>query len=211
MKKIQSLVFVLILLSVFPFLSSCSEKREEPIAYKPVIYLYPREKTKVTVKLDYAGELTTTYPLYNDGWTVIAEPDGQLKSQSGQEFNYLYWEGINHFESDMTKGFVIPGDETARFLEQSLNELGLTRKEANEFIVYWLPHMERNPYNLISFQESVYTDHVGLEVNPQPDTLIRVFMAWKPLAKPINIPEQNLSAPERRGFTVVEWGGTRVD
>ena len=27
---------------------------------KPVIYLYPEEKTEVTVKLDYDGELTAT-------------------------------------------------------------------------------------------------------------------------------------------------------
>lgn len=45
-------------------LSAC---REEQAAAKPVIYLYPEEETAVTVKLDYAGALTCTYPCYGDG------------------------------------------------------------------------------------------------------------------------------------------------
>ena len=59
--------------------------------------------------------------------------------------------------------------------------LGLNRREANEFIVYWLPHMEGNAYNLIAFQTSSYTDHARLTADPAPDTVLRVFMAWKPL------------------------------
>lgn len=85
--------------------------------------------------------------------------------------------------------------------------MGLTRKEANEFIVYWLPRMEKNPYNLISFQQENYTDHAKLHINPRPDTLLRVFMAWKPLETPVEIPTQELLYTERKGFTVVEWGG----
>ncbi len=38
---------------------------------KPVIYLYPEEKTEVAVKLDYDGELTATYPDYRNGWHFI--------------------------------------------------------------------------------------------------------------------------------------------
>ncbi|MBR5474290.1 MAG: hypothetical protein IKU83_02650, partial [Lachnospiraceae bacterium] len=33
---------------------------------KPVIYLYPETEMEVLVKLDYEGELTCTYPLYQD-------------------------------------------------------------------------------------------------------------------------------------------------
>ena len=46
--------------------------------------------------------------------------------------------------------------------------------------------------------------------DPAPDTLLRVFMAWKPLDKFMEIPAQSLTAPERTGFTAVEWGGCRV-
>jgi len=98
---------------------------------------------------------------------------------------------------------------TAVFLEKALFKLGLTRKEANEFIVYWLPQMQDNPYNIISFQSDVYTEAAKLDVSPKPDTLIRVFMAWKPSDSYVTIEEQELDAPDRKGFTVVEWGGAK--
>lgn len=193
---------------VFCF-AGCQEKTEEYDA-KPVIYLYPESKTDVTVKLCYAGELTCTYPEYQDGWKVTASPDGILTDTDGQTYNYLYWEGINHVSYDFSSGYCVTGSDTASFLEDALWQLGLTRQEANEFIVYWLPLMKENPYNLIAFQSDVYTQAAQLSVDPAPDTVIRVFMAWKPLKEAVEIPAQDLTAPDRTGFTVVEWGGCQV-
>ena len=174
---------------------------------KPVIYLYPEEPTEVSVKLEYDGELTCTYPKYQGGWNVTAYPNGLLTDDHGKEYNYLYWEGLDNKKSDFTTGFCIPGEETATFLEYALEKLGLNRREANEFIIYWLPLMEQNPYNVISFQTTAYTDVAKLHITPEPDTMIRVFMAWYSVEEPISISEQELTAPERVGFTVVEWGG----
>ena len=70
-------------------LTACREDRGDVTA-KPVIYLYPEEETQVTVKLDYAGELTCTYPAYDDGWTVTAQPDGTLTDAAGQTYSYLF-------------------------------------------------------------------------------------------------------------------------
>ena len=95
-------------------------------------------------------------------------------------------------------------------MEDALARLGLTRREANEFIVYWLPRMEPNPYNLIAFQATAYTDHARLTITPEPDSLLRVFMAWQPLDTQEDIPAQNLPAFDRTGFTVVEWGGAEI-
>ena len=178
---------------------------------KPVIYLYPEEKTKVQVKLDYSGKLTCTYPKYENGWEVIAQEDGTLLDANSQAYNYLYWEGINAIEYDFSTGFCVKGEDTATFLEKSLEALGLSRKEANEFIVYWLPQLECNPYNLISFQSENYTDSAKLEITPKPNTMIRVFMAWMPLEEAVQIESQILTSTERKGFTVVEWGGTKVN
>ena len=188
-------------------LSGCG--REQTSA-KPVIYLYPEAETEVTVQLDYGGGLTCTYPAYQDGWTVTARPDGTLTDADGQTYNYLYWEGVDHTEYDFSQGFCVPGGDTAAFLEDALAQLGLTRREANEFIVYWLPQMERNAYNLIAFQSDTYTDHAVLTVTPEPDSVLRVFMAWKPLKSAIDLPAQDLPAFSRDGFTVVEWGGAQV-
>lgn len=178
---------------------------------KPVIYLYPEEKTEVSVTLDYSGKLTCTYPSYDNGWKVTVDPNGTLTDENGQTYNYLYWEGETNTQYDFSEGFCVKGEDTAAFLEYALAELGLNRREANEFIVFWLPMMQNNEYNVISFQGSVYTDSAKLEIDPAPDTLIRVFMAWQASEIYVNIPEQELDAPEREGFTVVEWGGTKVN
>ena len=180
-------------------------------AAKPVIYLYPEAAANVSVELDYDGRLTCTYPVYEDGWSVAAAPDGTLTDADGQTYNYLYWEGMTDISYDFSRGFCIAGADSAAFLEKALDELGLTRREANEFIVYWLPMMEENPYNLIAFQQDAYTDHAKLTVSPEPDTVIRVFMAWKPLEEAVEIEPQSLTAPERTGFTVVEWGGSKIE
>lgn len=176
---------------------------------KPVIYLYPEVPTQVSVRLDYDGELTCTYPAYENGWSVTAYPDGTL-SDGETEYNYLYWEGVQNTGFDFSQGFCVKGSDTAAFLEAALAKLGLTRTEANEFIVYWLPQMQNNEYNVISFQNEAYTDHARLDISPVPDTVLRVFMAWQASDSAVSIPEQELTAPERSGFTVVEWGGCEV-
>ena len=178
---------------------------------KPVIYLYPETQTEVAVELNLNGKLTCTYPKYNNGWRVTASPNGTLTDESGKEYNYLYWEGVTDTAFDFAKGFCVKGEDTAEFLETALEKLGLSRREANEFIVYWLPLMETNPYNIIAFQTDAYTNAAKLEVTPTPDTVIRVFMAYTPSDAFVEIPPQNLTAPTRNGFTVVEWGGTKVE
>ena len=206
MKRIFALLLALLLLAAmtgcWPVKPSYTEK--------PVIYLYPEAETDVTVRLDYAGDLTCTYPAYDGTWRVTAAPDGTLTDESGQIYRYLYWEGVDNVQYDFSEGFCVPGSETAAFLEDALAQLGLTRAEANEFIIYWLPQMEQNAYNLISFQSDAYTDAAKLTITPQPDTLLRVFMAWKPLTSAVEISPQPLTAPERTGFTAVEWGGAKV-
>ena len=177
---------------------------------KPVLYLYPEEETEVAVRLDYDGDLTCAYPAYDGGWTVTARPDGTLTDAAGQTYSYLYWEGVTTTEYDFSQGFCVPGADTAAFLEDALSRLGLTRREANEFIVYWLPRMEPNPYNLIAFQSAAYENSARLTIAPEPDSLLRVFMAWRPLEAPVDIPAQDLPAFARTGFAAVEWGGAEL-
>ena len=121
-----------------------------------------------------------------------------------------YWEGETFAQYDFSKGFCVKGEDTAEFLEYALATLGLTRREANEFIVFWLPMMQENNYNIISFQTEAYTSSARLEVTPTPDSVIRVFMAYKASDEYVDIEAQELTAPNREGFTVIEWGGTEV-
>lgn len=186
----------------------------EPVPCKPVIYLYPEETTDINVKVNInnTGRLTYTYPLYNPstGWSVTAEPDSVLHDSTGREYSYLFWEGVSDQKWDMTSGFVVKGSDTVAFLQEKLEYLGLTPREYNEFIVYWMPRMQDNEYNLITFQTDKYEEYAELEITPEPDSIQRVFMAYEPLDEYTEIPEQELQPFERSGYSVIEWGGVEI-
>ena len=229
-KKFLSICICICMLSIFMF-TACTDKQEkdnneiqettnteyklddncknQAEVDKPVIYLYPEEETEVSVNLNLNGKLTCTYPKYNNSWTVTAKPDGTLTDKNGMNYNYLYWEGETDTKFDFSTGYCVKGSESAEFLEKELAKQGLNRKEANEFITFWLPQMEQNEYNIISFQKETYTDDAKLTVNPNPDTIIRVFMAFKPSNEYVEIPApKETETPQRNGFTLVEWGGS---
>lgn len=192
----------------------CEIKLKQFEIEKPVIYLYPTQKQTIEVQLNYNGALTHTYPKYpTDGWQVIAEPNGTLWDKNGMEYYALFWEGKPHKQIIPKDGFVIAGKETAAFLEEKLAYLGLNRKEANEFIMYWLPRMEENNYNFIHFSGKQYEEQAALIINPKPETIIRVMMLTQSLEYKINIPLQDLNSlkNKRKGYTVVEWGGSLIN
>ena len=182
---------------------------------KPVIYLYPTKDEDVTVRLDLNGRLVRTYPEYDTairGWKVHARPDGELRAlRDGHEYSYLYWTGESAaFEPSFDEGFVVDGKSTRQFLQSTLAKMGLLPREYNEMIVYWLPYMESHPYNLISFADTSYTDVAKLTVTPKPDSMLRVFMVFKKLESPFSVRPQKIQRFERKGFAVVEWGGTEI-
>ena len=179
---------------------------------KPIIYLYPKETTELTVKLGKPENITCSYPKYVDGWNVIANIDGSLiDKDTGRELYSLYWEGINSEQFRLDEGFVVKGSETIEFLEEKLAILGLNEREAEEFIVYWLPILEKNEYNYIRFATiDEINKNMPLEFSVKPDTIIRVLMQYKALDNYIEVKEQKLETPERTGFVAVEWGGTEI-
>lgn len=177
---------------------------------KPVIYLYPEEKTDVSVKLDLDGVITCAYPDYRDGWEVTAYPDSTIIDKyDGEEYYCLYWEGTGAADWDMSEGFVVKSEDTADFLRSKLKEIGLTPRESNEFIIYWLPELQKNDCNFITFQTDVYEKNAGLEISPAPDSMLRVFMVYEPCSEDFSAEPQEFEPFERNGFTVVEWGGQK--
>jgi hypothetical protein len=191
-----------------------ARKRGSTMTAKPVIYLYPKEKTDINVNLDYQGEITCLYPKYNkdNTWEVTAYPDGRIIDKlDNREYSYLYWEGITDKKYDLSKGFVVKGEDTAEFLYEKLKYLGLTTRESDDFITFWLPKMNKNKYNLVSFQNEEYTKLAKLNISPAPDSLLRIFMVFKPLDSPIEVQKQELETFNRKGFTVVEWGGSEIN
>lgn len=180
---------------------------------KPIIYLYPTEDTEVSVKLLKNKNLTFSYPKYKEEWKILAETNGTLKDlTTGRQLYSLYYESKSDIDFKIeNEGFVVKGENIAYFLEEKLAILGLNERETEEFIIYWLPKLEANKYNYIRFATiDEINENMPLEINPNPDTIIRVLMTFKGLEKPIDVLEQQLEKTNRTGFVAVEWGGTEI-
>lgn len=189
------------------------EKHSDLMSYKPIIYLYPKKDTSVSIKLKYNNNITVSYPKYETGWNVLARPDGMLTDLTTNKNLYsLYYESKNAIDFKVEKdGFIVEEKNIASFLEEKLAILGLNERESEEFIIYWLPILQENKYNYIRFatQEEI-NQNMPLFITPNPDTIIRVLMTYKKLEYPIEVKEQQLLTPERNGFVAVEWGGTEL-
>jgi hypothetical protein len=182
---------------------------------KPVIYLYPTQKTEVTITLDVNGKLLTTFPKYDESWQVIAQPNGQIfDTKTKRYYSSLFWDADvplpkEHYQ--YKDGFVVSKEKLTTFFIEKLEHIGLNNQETNEFIQFWLPILEQNNYNFIHFLVNDQCDKIAkLNVNPKPETSIRVYMEFHNLDKVTTVNEQILPKTERKGFTLVEWGGAEI-
>lgn len=147
-------------------------------------YFYPEKELDITALPD--PELTFRYP--------------DTEVLSSREHRRLYWEGVTDLGFPMTEGFCVAAADTAAFLEESLTALGLTAGEREDLLIRLLPRMQPEGWYLISFRE-----YSALEVSPAPDTAIGILVLWKHLDEPVEIAPQTLTAPDRTGFTAVQW------
>ena len=195
--------------------------KEQDNDKKPVLYLYPSRTMRLSVSLDYEGTLTYTYPTPQaraDGavtWRMTASPDGDLTDASGRHYPSLFWEGEGHTTFAQNEGFIVDADAATGFLEEKLSILGLSEREAAEFITFWGPRITERGRALVTFATDEYARRAvyrftdtssGIEV--VPETFIRVYVVIGEVPQTA-VPEQKLvPAPARTGFTAVEWGGT---
>lgn len=192
-----------------------SETQIEIICDKPVIYVYPQDTTQISIRLDLKGEIGFTYPNYDIGWNFIADPDGTIH-MNDKKYHYLFWDGttaIDNSTVDWNEGFIVERDSLVPFFEEKLMLMGLNSKEAEDYITYWCPRMVANEKNYIHFMfNEEYNEYAGLEVNPAPDKMFRVFMLWSKAEdnKNTQVTPQSIESFERQGFTIVEWGGAEM-
>ena len=182
------------------------------VAYKPIIYLYPEKEMDIKVKFKYPEKLLVSYPKYHNEWNVHVDYLGNINYQN-KNYYALYYEANNIIDFKVEKdGFIVKNNDISSFLEEKLEILGLNDKEKNEFIIYWLPILEKNKYNYIRFASiEEINNNIPIDIEPKPDTLIRVLMTYKPLDKPISVEEQKLGKVVREGYSVIEWGGTKIN
>ena len=189
----------------------------EPIIMvkKPVIYLYPKTETKISLKINFKGTLQTTFPKYDNGWEVFAKPNGQIFDiKTKRNYLSLFWDGTQNLPAEhynYKNGFVVKKANLTTVLIEKLEFIGLNTTETNEFVQFWLPIMEKNDFNLVHFL--INDDYNSISdniVNPKPDTSLRIFMEFAKVDKDFKIEPQRLYKTNRKGFTLVEWGGADV-
>ncbi len=185
------------------------ENEEYVSVDKPMLYIYPVEDMDLTIKLSNEELIKFSYPKYDDEWNVFVTTDGNIYDYKTKRNYYgLFWEGIYSKEINYDEGFIVKGNDMVSFLEEKLAILGLNDREINEFIVFWLPKLEKNEYNFIRFcTEDEINNYMPLEFSTEVDTIIRVYMEFVSIDEPIEVKEQSLTAKTREGFTVVEWAG----
>jgi hypothetical protein len=178
---------------------------------KPVIYLYPEEETDLHVEVEPNIGFTKTIPEYKSGWDVTAYPDGTvIDRETGDNYDYLYWAGLVDGYPLIEEGWVVAQKDLPAFFDYSLPLYGLQGEEITDFTEYWIDDMNEAPYYAVSFVEQSIIDELSpLSIDKEPDVVVRVLMTAMPLNRPIKLHVPQLpEIPERRGFTVIEWGGT---
>ena len=226
MKKALIIASCLVVASL-SFLAACDthEKKgnHEVLDEKPVVYVYPEEEQGLTMTIDVKGTLDMVYPAperqvqteegTRASWTISAAPDGTLTDASGRSYPYVFWEGPVRQDTP-ERGFIVAREDAVPFLEEKLGQLGLSDKEAADFITYWAPRIRANEYTFVSFDASSYAQQVTYSFADEagnqvvPDTFIRVFMTIRAADANEEVTPQVFGpTPTRSGFTAVEWGG----
>lgn len=183
---------------------------------KPVIYLYPQEKTKIDIDLAVTGDLVFSYPEYNNGWSVTADSLGTITCGT-ETFNYLFWESDQVFNESIInrdQGVMIKQEDLLAYLEKSLTAFGFNAKERADFITYWIPQMKdaTNLYIYFLFNEAC-DEFATLNIKPEPARIARFYMLWADAKTNYNeagITPQEIPTFSREGFTVLEWGGAEI-
>jgi len=186
------------------------------IVRKPVIYLYSPNEDKLDfkLKLDYAGKIISQYPTMQENSWSGSIVSGSMLSIKEKEYSYLFWEGssVPGMNWDISKGFCVAKENYENFLEEALDKFAFSSREKTDFITYWLPDLQQNEYSLISFPIEQYSEIAKMDIAPKPKQVIRLFMVFKKLLKPITIEAPTIKEIKRKTneFHVVEWGGLNL-
>ena len=175
---------------------------------KPILYLYPEKNTDIIVRFQHPELLETTYPKYTDRWTVTAKKNGDLTDKNGKYYYGLYWDEKQVHSVDFSTGYYVTKEKAIDFLEEKLEYIGLSDRERNEFITYWLPILEKNEQSLVYFELTEERESVNkIYITPKPDSLLRLVIHIKKVDHKVEIPKESLTRFHRKGFVAVEWGG----
>ena len=176
---------------------------------KPNIYLYPTEACDVEVRLKLAnGEVVCSDPPYTSLWKVRAYPDGRIEGTPG----YLFYEARVRLSEVGDRGWCVCKDEVMDFFSSVLKMYGFNEREREDFVEYWGEHLpSANFYVIYPLVDDTVNRLCGLEVYPQPESVMRVWFAVECSESAVEIVPPKVHSFNRQGFSVVEWGVILLD
>lgn len=180
---------------------------------KPVIYFQSPVKVDFNLKVDPAGDLSFTYPKYEEQWKGTLYPNGEVEI-SGQKYPYLFWDSRQQFRLEKhSNGYHVHKNEVITFLEKNLSDLGFSPGEKTDFITYWGPKMTRYESVFVQFyQQESCNQFATLNCDPKPEQINRFYIAFSEWSHSF---ESYLNPVEqtpfiRTGFNILEWGGFEI-
>jgi hypothetical protein len=232
LKKFKKVFLALFLVSAI----SAAAYAESVAFQKPAIYLYPKETTKIEVKLDKSIKYKNTIPNYKKGWLVEADATGTIRdlqpknthcnklpskkfgfeySKQACELNkypYIYWDGKQLFKPIPKKnvGFIVKKKNIDAFLLDAATKLQLNNTEKFDFVRYWAQKMKDKKwayYRVYFLQNAEVDAYLPLTINPNPESVNRIEIIIRKGKKNEKITPQNIIPVKREGYTMVEWGG----
>lgn len=213
------------------------------VGYKPAIYLYPEQPTKVNLILEKSIKITYDAPKHHPekGWNVLAYPNSKIKDLQPEytdcnkletdkfgleyatracqtnNYPYVFWEGylIKNIVPKMDDGWIVGKSNLNEFLIDKLDYIGFNKAEKDEFLKYWvtiLSQRKEEKFFINFLQAQEVNEYAPLTINPKPESINRIYMVVKPLKYDLDliVQPQKLEKFKRKGFTLVEWGGTIV-
>jgi len=173
------------------------------------LYLYPEKETLVDIKVNLPAKILDAQPTYKEnGWQVLAQPNGKLTTNDGEVFDKISYLYSTDSESP-DYGLIVKREELGQILPAYAEMIGLQGQEVVDFTSFWLESLGDSPYYLVShFDQNQSKAMMPLEINPKPDVLIQTIMYFQLLEKPIEVkPPVFENVLERFGFTAVDWSG----
>lgn len=181
------------------------EEKYTEVVKKPALYLYPEQEMTVEVRLGPKGRITRTIPPYREKWNVRVQKNGRIE----RRYRYLFYEAeLSTPVALPEEGWCTSRKELRRWMDVHLKRLGLNREEAKDFRAYWLKNLSGSRYWVIRLvRPEVVEDQLGLHIQPRPRSLLRIVLHFSPSDRMVKLREPETGKFERKGFTVVEWGG----
>jgi hypothetical protein len=190
----------------------------------PSLYLYPEQKQEVVVKLDVRGQgvMTSSIPPYNDGWHTLvdpAQPYSRITLKYAPPFDnvpvgFLDYHAIREGDWQEEEGWAVARRDVRTLLSDVLDQIGCNAIEREDYL-HIVPRVIEEKYpneatRLLALPQvgRIVDDSVGLDVQPKPDSVYRLWIYFKELGakEKAEVRAPKLPKIRRTGFHVVELG-----